>query len=863
METDNSSFRIPHSALTEALAKCFGQNRIVFWYDDGGKCRSEFDETEIDGVEKLVIAGNEFGIKYKVLAEKPEGKFLIYSPKSQPAPADDWLYDLYLSGVSFSTDPKSMVVSEMGFPDDEGVRLAITEKMLPFFKSEQRKRDVKKLLSTLDRRPTVEDIELALICTVCRVREHLKIEHVLHVLLKELAEDKTDRIDELAKFDLEPALWKRLGIDYGYRNATNPSIVDFANKLFHDAFYPAVRDERYQLSHAALSFFNDWKNGVKTRETFKALSKAVAAKMNVAQDIAAVQIRDFGSLDVFRDIDAQIVKNLVAEADRGSMRADDAARLISQRKDSCYWLDFANAYQACEAAIRFFAALSTIDLTSADAGDAIAKYAGSWYQIDQQYRLFIEFYNEAKKADDCVIDLFESLKSKVNGQYVHSYLDKQSVTFQGYVNGMTEWKFDGVKMQRDFWKDWIANAGVNVCVIISDGLRYEIGKELADAIEATHRYSAEITPMVSMLPSYTQLGMAALLPHKTLDICGGPDDLMNGWVFADGKSTQGLMTRKAILEALPGPKGTAIKYKDVMSMTKAQCRQWQSSANVLYVYHNIIDERGDKQASEDETPSAAREAISEIAKLIAKVGGDYRINKFIVTSDHGFQYQDCVLDASQYVEDEDCIKQASMSNNRFVIGRNLPESTILSNFKSEQLGLAPGADIRIAKGITRMHRQGSGVKFVHGGASLQEIVVPVVEIQHVRSTREDVVPVDAEILVDGSGRITTNRFSVSVYQTSPVGEDFSRRVVRLSLRSTHGELLSDEVQMVLDSEAVTVQDRTKSAMLTLNHAANVMGSGSVVLKMESGRERGGGLVDFDIYKEKPMTLRLAVANFFD
>ena len=46
---------------------------------------------------------------------------------------------------------------------------------------------------------------------------------------------------------------------------------------------------------------------------------------------------------------------------------------------------------------------------------------------------------------------------------------------------------------------FIADAGVNVCVIISDGLRYEIGKELAEAIEATHRYSATITPMVSVL----------------------------------------------------------------------------------------------------------------------------------------------------------------------------------------------------------------------------------------------------------------------------------------------------------------------------------------------------------------------------
>ena len=93
--------------MTEALAKCFSQNRIVFWYDDGGKCRAEFDEVEIDGVDKLVIAGNEFGIKYKVLFEKPDGKFLVYSPKAQPAAADDWLYDLYLAGMSFSTDPVS------------------------------------------------------------------------------------------------------------------------------------------------------------------------------------------------------------------------------------------------------------------------------------------------------------------------------------------------------------------------------------------------------------------------------------------------------------------------------------------------------------------------------------------------------------------------------------------------------------------------------------------------------------------------------------------------------------------------------------------------------------------------------------
>ena len=75
-------------AVTEALKRCFAEKRVVFWYDEGGKCRGEFDEVEIDGVDKLVIAGNEFGIKYKILFEKPDRKFLVYSPKAQPAPAD-------------------------------------------------------------------------------------------------------------------------------------------------------------------------------------------------------------------------------------------------------------------------------------------------------------------------------------------------------------------------------------------------------------------------------------------------------------------------------------------------------------------------------------------------------------------------------------------------------------------------------------------------------------------------------------------------------------------------------------------------------------------------------------------------------
>lgn len=852
-----------NQVVKEALARCFDEKRVVFWYDEGGKCRAEFDEIELSEVDKLVIDRNEFGIKYKILIEKPEGKFLVYSPNARPYEAEDWLLDLYLTAAHFSTDPATMIISEMQFPDTQEMRLWLTEQTQLFFRSAQRKNEVKSLLEGLGHPPTINDVLLSLMCVVCRVRTHMKIEYVLSVLLKELAEDKTDSIDELAKYGLESALWTQLSLNYGYQNESSPSIVDFANKLFHDAFYPAIREERYQLSHAALSFFNDWKNSVKSRETFKVLSKAIARKLDVAKELATVPIENFGALDVFREIDEQIVKALVEGVERGSSRVDDVIRLIGQRKDGCYWADFASAYEAIESAVRFFALLSTTDLSSSSVEDAINKYAHTWYQIDQQYRLFLEYYNQATKEDDALIERFAVLKEKIDGCYVNNYLVKQSVNFQEQLKKKANWEFEGVKSQLNFWNDWIVPAGMTVCVIISDALRYEVGEELTEAIEGTRRYLTKITPMVSTLPSYTQLGMAALLPHKKLDLAGGQDGKPSEFVYADGKLTNGLERRKAILENLSTHKATAISYDEVMSMTRDKCRQWQSSATVLYVYHNILDERGDRLKTEGETPAAAREAINEITKLIAKIAGDYRITKFIVTSDHGFLYQDRELDDSQYVNDEECICRAEVRKSRFVMGWPLAESQVLANYKSEQLGLEPGADIRIAKGIMRMRKQGCGVRFVHGGASLQEIVVPVVEIQHVKSDKADVVPVEAEILVDGVGRITTNRFNVSIYQTSPVGEKFKKRIVRLSLRTLTGELLSDEVQLVLDSEAKTVQDRTKSTMLTLNRAANEMGSGSVVLKMETGNERRNGNVDFDVYKEKAMTLRLAITNFFD
>lgn len=61
--------------------------------------------------------------------------------------------------------------------------------------------------------------------------------------------------------------------------------------------------------------------------------------------------------------------------------------------------------------------------------------------------------------------------------------------------------------------------------------------------------------------------------------------------------------------------------------------------NIIYIYHNQVDARGDKPVSENEVFTACSEAIEEIHKLIKKLTSFISASKFFITADHGFLYK--------------------------------------------------------------------------------------------------------------------------------------------------------------------------------------------------------------------------------
>ncbi len=82
-----------------------------------------------------------------------------------------------------------------------------------------------------------------------------------------------------------------------------------------------------------------------------------------------------------------------------------------------------------------------------------------------------------------------------------------------------------------------------------------------------------------------------------------------------------------------------LSFDEVANANQTRIRELIQGKNIVYIYHNQVDARGDKPASENEVFNACAEAIEEIYKLVKKLTGYVSAPKFFITADYGFLYK--------------------------------------------------------------------------------------------------------------------------------------------------------------------------------------------------------------------------------
>ncbi|MGI6639414.1 MAG: BREX-1 system phosphatase PglZ type A [Desulfobulbus sp.] len=830
-----------NARISQALIKLFDRHRIVFWYDTKQELRDAFEALQLPDVEKLTLSNNEYGIKYKILREQPQQKFLLYHERPQPADLDNWLLDVQLAHGEFRTDQIALWLSELElsfeFTD-------VVQTHAEFFQAIKRKDALKKLLEATD---TARQIRLKMLA-VCAGSEP-RVDTVLENLLQELADGRDEKIKLIERCNLDGFLWEQMARCYGHKS-DEPGIRDFAIELFKSC-YAMGTDGQVKLTNDALVFLKRWKDSRQFEGSFEILSGECAEVLGVEQNLAKRDFRELIDLDYFRLIDQKIISDLVQAVTTHTVSSSDVASWIRQRRQGHWYREYCHLYEAIDYAAQFSHTLNETKLAMDSLADGVQRYTSSWYQLDQLYRKFTYHVRMSGQAS-----LMDALTGQIENLYSNNYLLKLGDRFQTFVDAASRWEAFPMRKQNEFFKHWVQpflRKDNKICVIISDAMRYEIGDELLSLIRQEDRYSAELEPALSMLPSYTQLGMAALLPHKELAIV----DNETGAVLVDGQSSQGTANRIKILGQAGSLRATACKADELMTMKGDDCRTLVREHDVIYVYHNRIDVTGDKRESEEQVFEAVEKTLQELIRLIKKLNNANLYN-FLVTSDHGFIYQNRAIDESDFSGGDAEGEQILFRDRRFVLGKGLVEVSSLRKFTPEQLGLAGEVEVQIPKSINRLRLKGSGSRFVHGGASLQEVVVPVLKINKKRQS--DVTVVEVDILRGASSVITSGQLAVTMYQAGPVTDKIQPRILQAGIYTETGELISDKHELIFDLNSDNPRERELLVRFVLTRKADKVNGQEVILKLT---EKHAGTSHYKEYKSLRYLMRRSFTSDFD
>lgn len=832
------------SELTRGISIKFERSRIVFWYDPEISFTEELEhlQSALSGTEgsslpsDLIILNMEkesvLAVKKRIEMDENNGKFLLYFPCAMPEPERDWLLDIRLYSEQFFADHSSMLLNELGIP--KMVLRKHIGKRQNFFVNKKHLAALKKWVTenedelTLDRKmiavvvkadsSSLSDILLSLLCEYAQNLDADSLEGSL--------------LDELAKFELVTSLWSYLAEHFGYVTE-KPSFSDFVLKLFCTEFWSQIEsvDRDWLLNNVlktasgratALAFMVSWRDSRTFATYYDSISLMISNQLEISTKTEQYHPMDLLECETFEAVEQSIIRGLVKDL-LDSSKAIDRVKFetILSNRSASHWTVSRKEYNAIYGAIRSAEELihlrnQFVDGFYYDNAKAMYDaYVNELYRFDQAYRLFNEYVHSVLSKG---ADILRQLDEEVENLYCNWYLYELGLAWDRHLANeklIERWQLDGIDQQYNFFENEVKTRlhlrqAKRVFVVISDALRYEIADELGSIINDEKRFKAEVSTQLGVLPSYTQLGMAALLPHKVISY--QPE--LGTAVYVDGFSSQGLDNRNTILQKV---NGMAVSSKELMNWSNQEGRDKVRDSEVIYIYHDTIDAIGDKGSTEEKTFEACRSAIEELKDLVGRIINRLNGSRVVITADHGFLFQQKALVAADKTSLKSRPIGAIEAKKRYVVGDNLPSDETC--WKGSIMDTAHGGsytEFLLPKGAQRFHFIG-GAKFVHGGAMLQEICVPVIHIRELqkKEAAKHEKQLVGVVVVNQPIKLVNNIDKVRFIQTDPVGERYIARQVEVFIVDPQGNVVSSREIINFDSCSKVMDERTREARLKL------------------------------------------------
>ena len=790
--------------IKQVLTSMVEQNRYVFWYDEGGQMKDIATSLDVPGINVLEMEGNAFSIKYQMQkGEQPETGYVIYSTEPMPEDEQNWLLDYQEEGALFSADMSSLYAAECGIAME--LKEKVVDKHLAFFKKADNRN---KLAAKLSPGMDSAEIEKQMLAVVCK--SNATCEAFTYALITEANNEETTMQADLKAYHLEDFYWQQAETYFGYhagRNIKDLIIVLFKNDMqSHLTGKAADKTGNEQaLTNEALIFMRDWRDSRTYGDLYTEWANRLEDELGIKDEVCEYSMQQLLGVETFPCIDKVIAGYLLTEVINATITTEQMEAIIEERENKLFFDVARHTLRALLQARYLFADIEQKmnELSFDTAKEGFSLYEQSLYTIDLHYRHYIAEANLAESKQ-----LLAQVTERVERTYTNHYLLALAKKWQPLIDGMDTWKMEGIFSQSVFYTTYVYPFITNkkkVFVIISDALRYETMVELSERITQMPRMETDMKPaMLSTLPSYTQLDMAALLPHKQLSYEKDADE-----VFADGMSTKGTEARSKVLQKTVA-RSKAITAEDFLKTTNAKTAF--KDFDLIYIYSNMIDKTGDDKASEGMVFKATEDEMAHILQMIDLIRNGNGCN-ILITSDHGYLYQNETLDETDFSDFKVMGDTIILDSRRFVIGRGLEEGDAVKTWSAEEVGLADSPaengtgisslQVQTAKGLNRIRKQGAGSRFVHGGSMPQEVVMPVLHVNIKKKQGVSEVSVD---ILNKKSKITTNTQTISFYQNQPVSEKVKEVTLRFGFYDQAGNLLSDSITLTFGS---TSEDSTQ------------------------------------------------------
>ena len=780
--------------------------KYVFWFDDKAEYESEVSEMDLDKAKLHVLTGDNWLYSKWLFAESdPESKYLIYAPFARPSDAENPLADMYYYSVPYYTDRVSQMSQEIGIDQKFKEHLS---KYGNFWKNKARIEKFKEL--SIDHY-TPESIDVGLIAVLTDVKTP-NFEEIVKQML--LSENRDKYFETLDSFGLKDRYWELCGKYFGYETGAR-TMGDLAACLILTYTAQTMKGkipntwEGYILGRKndAVVFLRNIMDSVLYREKYDEISAAVDKTLHASEKIresikkGEIELDDILETDSFAGVDDIFVDWMIGQIEDklidSTIDGQNLAELADERMRNAHHFSDVNSdrYMVLKYA---YMILKSIDLMefSTDIDVMIKNYRTEKYKVDSYYRWFYYAYDAIEDNEP-----FRKVQELVENIYTNTWLQKMVPQWN---HNLTQEAMDGIGLirQERFFNHYLApySGKERIIVIISDAFRYECAMELKDRFDFDEKCSATMDVMLGSLPSITSVGMASLLPHKEMTV----DKDLN--VTIDGGKCGDLPSRDKILKSVNSD-NAAYNFDDIAKASKSDVRDMLQGKNIVYIYHNQVDARGDKPASENEVFNACAEALDEIMRLIHKLTGDVSATKFFITADHGFLYKRNKLESSDKVSIPS--ELYASGNKRYMITKEPVDlQGVISRimpYMDHFVTTPIGADI-FAVG-------GGGSNFVHGGSSLQEMLVPVLQVKTAKG-KQDFDYTDV-ILATISRKVTNLITFFDFIQTEKITDVVKARNLIAYFATEDGEKISFDVPIVANVKEDAPDKRTFHEKFTL------------------------------------------------